>query len=74
MGCSRCETSPRVKAVRGRLLDYELGRPHFVVGLLKRAEGRGPAGVPPATLPGPLEYGSRREFARPDARRPPADS
>lgn len=62
--CWVAETSPRLKQIWQRFVDYELGQLHFVRGLLQKYENRDADEILPAVLPQPLVYGGRRDFMR----------
>jgi rubrerythrin len=62
--CVASETTPRIKAIWERFLDYELGQLQMVMELYKEIERRDPAEILPEKLPAPLEFTSHREFVR----------
>jgi hypothetical protein len=62
--CAQDESEPRIKAIWGRFLDYELGHLAHVRELFERLENRDAFEVLPATLPDPIKYESHREFVR----------
>jgi hypothetical protein len=62
--CLSYETSPRVKSIWERFVDYELGHLHYVLEQFSKFDKRDPAGLIPETLPEPIEYKSHREFVR----------
>jgi hypothetical protein len=62
--CLQYETSPRVKTIWERFLNYELGHLHFVLEIFRKFDKRDPAEVIPASLPEPIEYKSHRQFVR----------
>lgn len=62
--CLGQEPNPRLKKLWERMLDYELGHLHFVMGLMRQIEDRDPEELVPATLPDPIELASQREFVR----------
>ncbi|MDB5796947.1 MAG: hypothetical protein JWP36_849 [Paucimonas sp.] len=62
--CVQAETSPRLKAVWERCLDYELGHFHAVCELFKQVEKRDPVEILPGDLPEPLAFESNRDFVR----------
>ena len=62
--CLAYETNPRLKAIWGRFLDYELGHLQYVLEVFGRFEKRDAAELLPELLPEPIEYRSHREFVR----------
>ncbi len=62
--CMQSEGNPRIKAIWERMLSYELGQLHFVMGIFKDVERRDPAEVLPRELPDPIPFKSHREFVR----------
>lgn len=62
--CVQQETSPRIKAIWERFLDYELGHFHQVHALFEQYEQRDAMEVLPQTLPEPISFASQRDFVR----------
>jgi hypothetical protein len=62
--CLSYETNPRVKEIRQRFLDYELGHLHHVLELFQKFEKRDAQELLPQSLPDPIVYESHREFVR----------
>src|SRR5690606_13416505 len=62
--CVESESSPYVKAIWERFLDYELGHLQLVAELFKKVENRDPAELLPEKIPEPISYKSHREFVR----------
>ncbi len=62
--CVQQETSPRVKAIWERFLDYELGHFHHVAELFRQHEKRDPVQLFPQGLPEPIVFASQRDFVR----------
>jgi rubrerythrin len=63
-GCMEQESSPRIKAIWERFLDYELGHLHMALELFKKHEKRDPEEILPESLPDPIPQASQREFVR----------
>lgn len=62
--CLAFEDDPRIKSIWERFCNYELGQLHYVMDIFRKAEGRDPAEILPATLPDPIQYKSQRDFVR----------
>lgn len=62
--CVESESSPRIKAIWERFLDYELGQLSFVTEIFKDIDRRDPAELLPETLPAPVPFDSNRRFVR----------
>lgn len=62
--CLTSETNPRVRAVWERMVDYELGHLHHVMGLVQKFEDRDPASMIPRELPELVRFDSHRHFVR----------
>jgi len=62
--CMTYESTPRIKAIWERFLEYELGQLQAVMELFKQVEKRDPAEILPQKIPDPIEYKSQREFIR----------
>jgi hypothetical protein len=62
--CHEQESSPRLKALWARFLDYELGHLAFVRERFEKLEKRDAAEVLPGALPKPIRYESQRDFVR----------
>ena len=62
--CASQESSPRIRALWERFLDYELGHLHVAIDHFQRIENRDVAEILPATLPDPIPVASQREFVR----------
>jgi rubrerythrin len=62
--CVQSETSPRLKALWERFLDYEIGHVNAVSEIFKAVCQRDPAEILPDKLPEPIAYESQRAFVR----------
>ena len=63
--CAQQESTPHIRAIWERFLDYEQGHLHRVCELLKQYERRDPEEILAGSLPdGLLQFKSHREFVR----------